>query len=83
MFALADVDLFDAITLKNTPERVVELQEKYLAVQPGYHMNKRHWITVALDDSIPDPEVKRWIDESYRLVVSGLGKRNAAKLGVL
>jgi predicted DNA-binding protein (MmcQ/YjbR family) len=49
-------------------------------VQPGYHMNKKHWITVLMDGSIPDKLVKQWIDDSYQLVVSGLTKKQQAEL---
>lgn len=34
---------------------------------PGFHMNKKHWITVCLDDSITDDELFEKIDESYIL----------------
>ncbi|MBE6572282.1 MAG: hypothetical protein E7656_08560 [Ruminococcaceae bacterium] len=35
---------------------------------PAYHMNKKHWITLLLDDGIDISEIKRWIDESFFLV---------------
>lgn len=34
---------------------------------PAYHMNKRHWITLALDGSFPEEELCRLVDESYLL----------------
>ena len=34
---------------------------------PGYHMNKRHWLTVILDDAKADFVFEK-IRESYRLV---------------
>jgi predicted DNA-binding protein (MmcQ/YjbR family) len=34
---------------------------------PGYHMNKKHWVTICLDGSVPIEEVFRRIDESYGL----------------
>ena len=34
---------------------------------PAYHMNKRHWITLALDGSFPDDELYRLVDESFLL----------------
>ena len=37
-----------------------------------YHMNKKHWITVILDDSMPSDLVRVLIDHSYALVVKGL-----------
>ena len=75
MFALADVDEFSGVNLKCDPAESVELQERYPAVTPGYHMNKSHWITVAMDLSIPDKVIFSWIDESYALVVNKLSKK--------
>ena len=31
----------------------------------GYHMNKRHWITMLLDGSVPLEEILNYLDESY------------------
>ena len=36
-------------------------------VFPGYHMNKKHWITIILDNSVPMDYIKKRIDESYIL----------------
>ena len=74
MFALTDVNDFTSINLKCDPETGVELRERYSSVQPGYHMNKKHWITVILDGTIPDKQVLSWIDNSYQLVVRSLSK---------
>jgi predicted DNA-binding protein (MmcQ/YjbR family) len=83
MFALADVTLFESINLKCDPELAAELREQYPAVQPGYHMNKKHWNTVLMDGSLPDKLVKNWIDNSYNLVVASLPVRVKAELKVL
>ena len=56
------------INLKCEPERAIELREQYPSVQPGYHMNKKHWNTVTLDGSIPPKEIFAMIDHSYDLV---------------
>lgn len=75
MFALADlVDIPLRVNLKCDPEHAAELREKYESVQPGYHMNKKHWNTVVIDGSIPQRELMAMIDESYDLVVKGLKK---------
>ena len=34
---------------------------------PGYHMNKKHWLTMLLDGSVPIEEILTYIDESYKL----------------
>lgn len=80
VFALTNINGFSSINLKCDPETAVELREKYTAVQPGYHMNKKHWNTVLIDGSIPDKLLRQWIDESYQLVVSGLTKTQKTAL---
>lgn len=74
MFALTDVTNFESVNLKCDPEEGVELREKYASVLPGYHMNKKHWITVLMDGSIADKQLKEWITKSYDLVVNSLPK---------
>jgi predicted DNA-binding protein (MmcQ/YjbR family) len=74
MFALTNVLSFASVNLKCEPEKGAELREKYASVLPGYHMNKKHWITVLMDGSITDKLVKEWIDRSYELVSASLPK---------
>lgn len=33
----------------------------------GYHMNKKHWITMCLDGSVPLSEIQKMLDVSYEL----------------
>ena len=81
MFALTDTQGDFSMNLKCDPELSIELREKYPAVQPGYHMNKQHWNTIYIDGSISDKELKIWIDDSYRLVVCSLPKKERNVLG--
>ncbi len=77
IFAMVNLNGGIQLNLKCDPELAIELREKYQAVQPGYHMNKRHWNTVNIDGSIPDKLILEWIDHSYELVNSKKGKRPA------
>ncbi|HNP94436.1 MAG TPA: MmcQ/YjbR family DNA-binding protein [Cyclobacteriaceae bacterium] len=83
MFALTDLDLFTSVNLKVQPEVGADLRERFPAVQPGYHMNKMHWITVEMDGSVPDRLLEEWIEESYRLVTKTLTKSQKAILDSL
>lgn len=65
-------DGFFRMNLKCEPQEALALRDVFEAVQPGYHMNKKHWNTVVLDGSIPNCEIERMIDRSYGLVVKGL-----------
>lgn len=80
MFALlAEDDDPLRISLKCEPELAASLCHSYPAVVPGYHLNKRHWITVTLDGSV-DEHVLAWMDDSYDLVVDQLPRRDQAAL---
>lgn len=69
MFALIAVhEMPLRINLKCDPELALHLRAAYSAVQPGYHMNKKHWNTITLDGSLPDEEILTMIDDSYDLV---------------
>ncbi len=83
MFALTDLELFESVNLKCDPEEAILLREQYPAVQPGYHMNKKHWNTILMDGSIGDRLLAQWITDSYQLVVSGLPKKMKETLNQL
>ena len=34
---------------------------------PGWHMNKAHWLSVALDGMVEDEKIRFWVDMSYEL----------------
>lgn len=75
MFALASLEeVPPRVNLKCDPERALDLRDRYEEVQPGYHMNKKHWNTVELSGAIPDSEVRGMIDHSFDLVVARLPK---------
>jgi predicted DNA-binding protein (MmcQ/YjbR family) len=74
IFAITNLENFESINLKCDPEMAVELREKYPAVQPGYHMNKKHWNTIMVDNSLPDRLFLEWTRNSYELVLKGISK---------
>lgn len=63
---LTGSDMIEIIDLRMLPEKIKELVdgEKYF---PGYHMNKKHWITLCLNGSVDLCEIYNLIDESYSL----------------
>ena len=77
MFALIAVEETPLrINLKCDPELARHLRAAYDAVQPGYHMNKKHWNTISIDGSLPDEEIITMINDSYNLVTKGIGEIN-------
>jgi predicted DNA-binding protein (MmcQ/YjbR family) len=63
------------VSLKNEPEKNMELRAHFPAIIPGYHLNKEHWNTINLDGSIPPNQIKEMIDTSYHLIVKSLPKK--------
>ncbi len=81
MFALVSLEDEPArVNLKCDPVYALALRDEFPAVQPGYHMDKRHWNTVVLDGSVPNHLLVEWVEESYDLVVAGLTRAARAAL---
>jgi len=75
MFALIDITDSKSVNLKCDPNKIIDLQERFSGVLPGYHMNKKHWITVLLNEDVSDTLVMEWVRDSYFLVFYNLSKR--------
>lgn len=60
--------------IKLTPERNEELRERYTAITPAWHWNKKHWSDVCYE-TMDDVFVISLMKESYNLIVSQLPKR--------
>lgn len=63
------------MTLKAAPEHVTALVREHPAIQPGYHMNKRHWVSVTLDGTLGDDYLRELVEDSYDLTLSTLTAR--------
>ena len=75
IFALAALDEIPAtVNLKCDPDLALALRDQYEQVQPGYHMNKKHWNTVEIDRGVPEAELRKMIEHSYDLVMRALPK---------
>ena len=82
IFAIVSIDSESgSVSLKCDPGYAVALREQYPAVTAGYHLNKRHWNTVALDGSVPAETLDEWIRDSYDLVVASLTRAERAEFG--
>ena len=79
MFALSSLSQWEkgqpSVNLKCDPERAEELRAEYDDIQPGFHMSKTHWNTIAVNASVSDALVKELIDHSYGLVFKSLTKK--------
>ena len=56
----------EAVNLKH--DQVADLLS-HKGIYPAFHMNKRYWISVALDDTLSDEEVLELIERSWNLTI--------------
>ncbi|MDD7795701.1 MmcQ/YjbR family DNA-binding protein [Clostridium sp. 'White wine YQ'] len=77
IFALLGKD--DSISLKCNPFAAIEYREMFNGVKPGYHLNKKYWNTVSLNDDVNEEMIKVMIKESYIEVVKKFPKRDREK----
>ena len=75
IFALVDIDSFESVNLKCDPERAVEFRELHPGIIPGFHMNKKHWNTVRINEGVSDRLVLELVDHSYDLIFNSLPKK--------
>ena len=63
---LAGNQIIDILNVKSDPLLIGSLRSKQ-GYFPAYHMNKEKWVSIALDGSVPDDEIKNLLDMSYKL----------------
>ncbi len=66
------------VNLKAEPQKSLLNQQIYLSIEPGYHMNKKHWITVVPGEDISEDLLAELIDDSWHQVVNKLSKRRSS-----
>ena len=59
--------MVDVLNLKIDPEESYAVREMFEGIIPAYHMNKRHWISVILNDTVPMEFCEILIQKSYDL----------------
>ena len=60
------------VNLKADPQDVRALCESFESITPGYHMNKKHWISIQPGADITESLVQELVTDSYLLVVASL-----------
>ena len=69
MFALiADGSNPLRISVKSDPNLATLLRDKYESIVPGYHLNKKHWITIIVTGQLEDDEIRDLIRLTFELV---------------
>lgn len=75
IYAITDLkDTKFSVNLKANPELSIEWRENHIEIQPGFHMNKKHWNTVDFEGNLSDEFLRYLIHHSYTLVYNALPK---------
>jgi len=81
MFALTGLDQEEfTVNLKADPEQSIIWRDEHHQVRPGFHMNKKHWNTIHVEDGLTESFFWEMVDHSYDMVVKGLTKKLKAEL---
>lgn len=64
--SLNENQLFDVLDLRGNEKRILSIDHEFTF--PGFHMNKKHWYTIILDERMKDEEILSLIEESHSLV---------------
>ncbi len=85
MYALVGLERSPlSINLKCDPERAIELREEHPEeILEGYHMSKKHWNTIRLEEGLDGSFIVEMIDHSYDMVVSKMTKKLRGELEAL
>lgn len=65
MFACADMEEFDRVTVKHDPDEGEALRDRYAEITPAFHFNKRYWSSLSVGGDLPDALIRRLIRSSY------------------
>lgn len=66
IIAGADDGMIEILDIRCAPDMIDFIVDKKL-IFPGWHMNKRHWITLVLDSRMGIAQIKNLLDISYEL----------------
>lgn len=61
-----EVEIIDLRYQKNEIDNIIDFKEVF----PGYHMNKKSWITIKLDNTVDTNKIIELIDNSYDLSIN-------------
>ncbi len=74
--------MVEVLNLKAATDKIPQLLT-VPGIYPGYHMNKSNWISVLLDDSLPDDQIMELVDISRTFAVGAGKKRSSSQINII
>lgn len=69
----------EIINLKLDSNKIISLLKRN-GFYKAYHMNKKNWITIILNDTIPDEEIITYLKESYNYTIKKTNKTDLTNI---
>lgn len=80
MFCFIDIDDFNYVDVKCSPERIEELRRSYSAVGNPVNQSLKHWIKLFFDGDVPLDVIRSAVSDAYHIVKAKYApKRKAGK----
>lgn len=76
IFACLTLDKPDIIVMKCDPERSMDLRDRYSAIEPAWHWNKKFWNQIHIDGDVDRSLMEELIRHAYNEVNAGLPKKD-------
>ena len=75
IFALSGLDAAHlTVSVKCDPEEALAHRAAHGDITPGYHLNKKHWLTIVIGGEVPDELVEQLVRDSHALVRPRAGR---------
>lgn len=82
-FCFVNIEVFDFCCIKCDPDDSGELQARYAGITPGWHMNKKYWISVYFGRDVPDEKIRELVRRSYDVVFRSLSKKEKESMRII
>ena len=69
----------DILNVSLDPRLVASLRTRGEGFRPAWRMNRNRWVTILLDGSVPDDEIRSYLDTSYKFAGRKGGKGSGRK----
>lgn len=68
MFCMADMDNFDSVTVRSTPDEIEEIRLNHASVENPLNLAMKFWIQLNLNGDFSDTEIYALIKRAYEIV---------------
>ena len=77
---LSSDDKIDVVNVK-CPQEIIDSMWQENGIFPAYHMNRAHWLSLALDGSVDNHTIEWLLDLSYDLTKPKITRKKGASCG--